>query len=114
LDGVEDERLALVASSFAQRIRNQRDQFTPCREFLGVIGRGVGNNVLLEHPVVRLVKLQYGFVSGLDVLLATRALQRNVAPLATLVTGGRQGVDGLARQAMHPRLQLYTLGSVVV
>src|ERR1019366_2799655 len=107
LDCIEDEDLAVGTPGIAQRELHQGDQLATGRHLLRIAGVAVGDEVLFEKPLVRLMKLQPGFVTGQDILGAVAAVERDVDSVAI---AGRHAVDGLAGQAVEPGLDLDALG----
>ena len=65
LHRVQNEDFAVSASGIAQRQLHQRDQFLPRSHLFRIAGMAIGNRVLFQQSVVRLVKLQACLVAGL-------------------------------------------------
>src|ERR1700758_5102596 len=63
-DSVEDERLPFAPAGIAQSVGDQRDQLAPCRQLFGIVGRGIGDDVLLRESLVGLVELEHRLIAG--------------------------------------------------
>src|ERR1017187_3454874 len=88
---MEDEDLAVGTPGIAQRELHQGDQLPSRRHLFRIASVAVGNEVLFEKPLVRLMKLQPGFVTGQNILGAVAAVERDVDSVAI---AGRHAVDG--------------------
>ncbi|PYX47087.1 MAG: hypothetical protein DMG83_05675 [Acidobacteria bacterium] len=78
-NGVQDENFAGSAAGPAKRNLHKTQHFIGRGDLLGRGDAAIGDHGFAEDRFVGLVKLEFGFVAGLDVALAGRIFQVHVA-----------------------------------